>query len=350
MKIPNSLTLLKQSTSSNTAVNSKFKYKNAKVLTATAKQSTAVASPRVIIKAVDLSADLVRLRDSDSSPVFAIPRSAIKPKDVIRSSPTNISPTIAESLGSKITAGSLAPKETSTFPAFIPRDVDPTVLRPRETPITGFIPFFDAPILTPQEETQESAPIPLPGLNVTSSMSQSEAIVFGNASYLLMPLNPEMSESWTGAELKKESKPRIVAVIAENVVNGYPQQNCVVFKKVTSPGVFVTKYTIYRKAVFRDREFIKIKELFSDDLTLPEQYVPVVRAASISPKNAFIYIDREISRNATYVYKIEVSWVSKLVDTSSVITEEEVDNEDVATDGDAASFVFIPGALGKFRL
>jgi hypothetical protein len=280
------------------AINSnKITFKNTKILAATANLSLASGvTVKNVIKAVDVAKDSARIID--------------KPK-------------IAATISPRLTPA-LTPRTTLPEQLDIIKEAEKIIKNPGITfftsstqtrplipllPPSSFVPFFTSSLNTGSIKPA-SLPIPIDGIFTSSSLNLSEQSIFGLASYLTVPINPEMSEKSTGLELRKWEKPRVVAVVAENVLNGYPGSNAVVFKKLTSNRAQVSKYTLYRKSVFKDREFQRIAQLSSEQLTVPEKYVDIVSSLGYNVKDTFVFVDNYIPINSTYVYKIEVEWIS----------------------------------------
>lgn len=300
----------------NVSVNtSKSKFKNTKVLASTANNMLKNSVPvKSIVKATDARRDSIRISDAQ------------KIRPVAQSPQKNLSPAVQKTL--EEAGRTFFPTEGVKFftssaqsgPLFIPITPPAGGFLPvggqNGSPQQGFIPpppgsftpFFTASAQS--ESTGSTGMVPLAGVYTSGSFNAEEQSIFGLTSLLMLPLNPEMSEKTTGLELRKWEKPRVTAVIAENVRNGYPANNVVIFKKLTSNRANVSKYIIYRKTVFRDREFQKIAELSNEQLTLPQSYVDLVKSLGYNTKDSFVLIDRNISINATYVYKIEVEWTS----------------------------------------
>lgn len=279
--------------------NNKISFKNTKILESAAK-SILKNSPTIknVIKAVDITKDSARIGDGSAKrlPSFTL-NADIKPISNLKN--VNLTKNI-ELLKNNTKFSGVSFFSSSQNRTLISSGIS-----------RNFIPFFDVPLLQDQIKKNEDLNSEDNDLvAISSSFSVVEQDIFGLESLLMIPLNPEVSEKTTGVELKKWEKPRVVATIAENIRNGYPSSNAVVFKKLTSNRAQVSRYTIYRKSVFKDKEFVKIAELTNEQVSVAEKYIDTVKELGYNTKDVFVFVDNFIPINATYVYKIEVEWVS----------------------------------------
>jgi hypothetical protein len=268
---------------SNVYVNPSFSYQNPQITQALAKQTiTVLPEVKSIIRLVDTAADSERIADVSLAPAAR-------------------------------TTVPVVPVPIASAP--LPPPVVQAVLIPapsEESPTSGYniIPFFFPTTTVPETASPTPPPRSITPISAESSLAPGEAEIFGLISFIDFPINVEIAEKTTGLELTKFEKPRVLAIVNDDIRNGTPNQNLVLFKKLTSNRARITKYTILRKEVFKDREFKKALELQSDQLSVLDKHKHFVAATGHDPKDVFIYIDKEVKPNNTYVYKIEVSWVS----------------------------------------
>lgn len=292
----------------NVYVNPNLTFKNTKVLAATAKQN-AVVLPKIksIVRLVNTSSDNERIGGlTPITPQRVDTGAGLTPP----SSRTAISgegsePTVLTVPLTPLVGLPFVPISQSLTVPLAPLPGAPFV--PIPTPLP-FVPFGGAIPTTPLGGLP---PASIPGpLTVTSSLAPGDGTVFGTRSFVDFPVNLEIAEQTTGLQLTKNEKPRILAIINEDLRDGYPNKNIVILKKLTSTRARVIKYSIFRKHVFKDRQFKKVLELQTDQLSIPEKYRHFVEESGLNEKVVFMYVDADVKPNNTYVYKVEVNWIS----------------------------------------
>jgi hypothetical protein len=288
MKILKDMKIVKSSAGL-TTVNPKFSFSNSAVLSsqADANKSSPVIS-RNVTKIVDPFVDSKRFADLTSRIV-----------------PSNPTPTK--------TFSPLSPSLEPRVPV-----VTPANSRSPLTPISGNV-------VQPTTSPALNQPTTSPALNqpttltVQTQISPAERSIFGSGSFLGMTgLN--LDESYTGQPMNKDSKCKILAIIAEDIVDGYPKSNVLIFKKSESESVQPKLYTILRKNLFSDREYSKLIEIKPEDTSFPDEYSYLLEDFEISEKNVFAVKDASLKANTTYIYKIRVSWSSKVSPPSNPTT------------------------------
>lgn len=117
-------------------------------------------------------------------------------------------------------------------------------------------------------------------------------------------------EEFSGEELKTAEKPKIMAVVSREITNGFPKSNIIFVKGISSPRVLVEKYSIYRKRIFLDRVFTKVKELTLEDVHSPMnlEHEKILKKTGMSTSSIFSYEDFDIDPTHVYAYKISVKW------------------------------------------
>lgn len=149
-----------------------------------------------------------------------------------------------------------------------------------------------------------------PIINIVPTSTDQDSIYFGENSYLMIPINQELSEKTTGLELERWEKPGIISVISEISSFGYSTANIIFVKKLISSRAAVKKYKIFRKDVFKESDYKVIKELTPEEISLSPKYISAITSIGFSKGQVFSYEDRDIKKHSTYIYKIEVSWIS----------------------------------------
>lgn len=158
-------------------------------------------------------------------------------------------------------------------------------------------------------------PVQLEPLSLApGKVSDSEVNIFGLESLLKLPVNPESSEHSSGLSLEKWEKPRILAVVAQQIKDGYQEKNTIIFRKVISNRTRVENYTILKKNIFKEKSEFKVAARLSTlymnlDAVKPE-HIEYINQMGYNPKECFVYEDPWISPNSAYAYKIEIEWVS----------------------------------------
>lgn len=155
---------------------------------------------------------------------------------------------------------------------------------------------------TPVSSSNDIIPVP--------TSADEDSVFFGANSFLNIPINPEFSEKIVGLELLKWEKPKIICVGSEFITSGYPTNNLIFIKKLTSPRASLKKYTIYKKDVFRDRNFSVLVELSSEQISMPAKYTDMVAQMGFSATDVFMFEDKDLRKNTNFIYKVECVWIS----------------------------------------
>lgn len=292
----------------NVYVNPNLSFKNTKVLAASAKQN-AVVLPKIksVVRLVNTTTDNERI--SGLTPVVP-QRIDTGTTPTPPSSRTTISGEGSEPTVFTLPLGPVAGLPFVPIPQPVPVQALPLPGLPF-VPIPASLPFVPFGPPAPTTPLGGLPPVSIPGpLSVTSSLAPGDSAIFGVRSFIDFPVNLEIAEQTSGLQLTKNEKPRILAIINEDVREGYPNKNIVILKKLISNRARVIKYSILRKHVFKDRQFKKVLELQTDDLSIPEKYRHFLKETGIDEKSVFMYIDTDVKPNNTYVYKIEVNWTS----------------------------------------
>lgn len=284
-----------------TSVNSKFKFKNEKILSSVASSNKSQSTQaKNATKRVDQAADIKRIIGPDKPKISPSLANAIKnvpivPKqntiDIVRniqtssiivSGPTGFSPYYDDKPPPVITKSTPA----STGAEFVP----PTgTLRPTSLPTS--LPTSDSAI------------------SLHTKISAEDLSVFRSGSFLTSGPS-ETDEKTIGRSLHWLHKPRVLSIVAENIVDGYAKSNLLVIKKVSAPNASIIKYTIWRKNLFKERIFLKLVELTSEDLVIPNQYLGMIEEMGIDSSKVFLVKDSAIKKNTSYAYKVQVDWVA----------------------------------------
>lgn len=125
----------------------------------------------------------------------------------------------------------------------------------------------------------------------------------------------DIEESWTGIPLDPSEKPRIIAIMASNIVDGFPKKNALFIKKFISDKGLPKSYKILRKKVFEESSFQELITIDNDRLPIPEEYKEVVDTLPYSNNQIMVYEDKTIENNNVYLYRVHLIWDN--------LTEEE---------------------------
>jgi hypothetical protein len=163
--------------------------------------------------------------------------------------------------------------------------------------------------------SKPASPTTLEPLKLAASkIVSSEINIFGVESLLKLPVNPEAAEYSSGISLEKWEKPRVLAVIAQQVNDGYQQKNTLICKKLISNRTKVESYKILKKNIFKEKSEFKIaahvNSLYMNIDAISQDHIDYIKQLGYNPKECFIYEDPWISPNSAYAYKIEIEWVS----------------------------------------
>lgn len=290
----------------NVAVNSTFNYKNSRVLSSMARAGQPPPAPiKNISKVTNPVMDSKRIADlnpeKSNKNIFsklgpsAIP-SIKKAMDTLAATP-QFKEAVKTAVNSAGTGGFTIGGPTGMAP-IIPDGVIFTGSTSRFSP-DGAIP--------------QSAPIPLPpvldapGIRTFSLLDESDKDIFKPGSFLDAKSNL-VDEQSVGILMKKNEKPRILAIISENIQGGYPTANTIVIKK-PPVNVTITNVVILRKSLFRERLFSKIGEFDIDNLNTSADLITFVESLGFSSNSVISVRDTTIKPNATYVYKVQITWV-----------------------------------------
>lgn len=254
------------STAGYTAVNPKYAFSNTKVLSAVA-QTTKVSLPeiRTTIKA---------------TPATAIPSTQANKPTVPRLSPLSTAPVL--------------PARQDVSPLVIPTTrVQPSLSGSAAPPRVMSLPSVSSGFPTP-----------------LSSIASTDRRIFGSGSFLTA-FGSTLGESTIGQILRDDSKCKIVAILSENILEGYPKSNLLVIKKSESPTVQPQTYTILRKSLFRDTEYSKLVELRASDVSFKQEYAYILEDLGFTDKQVFTIRDNHIEKDMSYIYKVQLSWTLK---------------------------------------
>lgn len=291
----------------NVAVNSKFNYKNSRVLSSMAGAGQAAPTPtKNVAKITNPIMDSKRIADlnpdkSNKNIFSKLGPSAIpaikKATEVLAATPQfkESVRTAISSVGSPVPGGFTIGGPTGMAP-----------ITPDGVIFTGSTSRF-----SPDGAVPLSAPIPpsapTPGIRTLSALNEADKDIFRPGSYLDSKSNL-IDEQSIGVILKKNEKPRILAIISENIQNGYPTANTVIIKKPPI-NVTVTSVTVLRKSLFKERLFSKIGEFDIENLDTPQDLIDFVQSIGYSANSVITVRDTTVKPNATYVYKVQINWI-----------------------------------------
>lgn len=124
------------------------------------------------------------------------------------------------------------------------------------------------------------------------------------------PSTSVLEEENLGLRLKEEEKPKIVAMLGENInSSGFPTQNTIIIKKINSNKYLIKKLDILRKNIFDETSYTTIASLTGGQLILHGRlYKFVKKKLKLEPKQLISYVDTSITSNKVYAYKISVEY------------------------------------------
>lgn len=277
-----------------TQVNSKFKFSNTKLLTSISNlNKNTTESLKNVVKIVDSEEDAARTKQ-----VFN--------PSVIETSIKNLSnkPKLPETV--QIRQNSSLNLPPVAFSPISPPRLPPTNLSgARTTSLAGILPPVGV---------GGSSLTPTTSISIFSGIYDLEKSIFKSGTFL--NASNQIDEIVVGRKPSIEESCRIIAVIEDSIKNGYPKSNIVFFKKFNSSRGYATKYTIYRKDLFREFFFRKLAVLDPSSIRTPANYDIFLQDIGYTPSETFIIQDFLIRNDAVYVYKIETEWVLSATPTN----------------------------------
>lgn len=170
--------------------------------------------------------------------------------------------------------------------------------------------------------------IPLSGTTTASSQDSSEftVVIHQNPTQtapvrqtsITAPSAAANSDSFTGQVLSDAERPSIVSIYSSNIVDGIPLQNIIFIRALHSQNKKALKYSILKKDVLKNEEFIKIFEQTSDKMPSAFQYSDILQKNEFLLNSDYAIVDKDIKKNKIYIYKLKIEWANK--------TSEEIIN------------------------
>lgn len=299
------------SSSGTTMVNAKFNFANQRLLSSMASSDkTEKSKTKTVSKIVDRKADAARVSVAKS--VTSLSSTAIATIKSPEKIPGLIPLDVQEKLVI-IDGGSRLSPSVAKLP--IPPSLKP-ILPPGSlpsSPTTATPPAVESSATT---VSAEGVPPPIleesPGrISVFSAVTEAEKLIFKPGSSLSSALSGD--EKFSGKRLTENEKPKLLAVVEEGIKDGYPKSNAILFRKLKTNRGYATKYTIFRKDLFREFLFKKLAVLDPSTLIVPNQYKDLVVELEEQESDVFVIRDLLIRKDAVYAYKIEVEWASTAV-------------------------------------
>lgn len=291
------------SSSGTTSVNTKFSFTNKRLLSSMASaDKSGKSNSKNVHKVVNAAADMARSIKSPSK--TALPAAAaisitkspnnifVEPKDGIARLPRLPAPAAAAASRNGADAIVIPPeiKEEITRKAIKDANINfSSSLRTQTTIVPGLI--------TPESD----------GINVLSLISPKDTSIFRAGSFLVSTTSGD--EKFVGEKLKQNEKPRVLSVIEENIKDGYPKSNALIIRRLVTDRGYATKYTIYRKDMFKEFLFKKLTVLESDKLFVPDVYKDYIVELQEKESDVFVIKDLLVRNDTVYIYKVEVDWV-----------------------------------------
>lgn len=116
------------------------------------------------------------------------------------------------------------------------------------------------------------------------------------------------TESFTGLELQQSEKPYIAATLAAEIANCFAKKNVIFVRKFTSDRGISEKYTLLRKRIFWEGEFVEIASMEGSSFIVPEKYKKHVEIIGLPEDRLIIFEDADIQPNEVYIYKVVLDW------------------------------------------
>lgn len=135
----------------------------------------------------------------------------------------------------------------------------------------------------------------------------------GHGSVNAPTIEPNAS-SYTGEVLQESEKPYILGIFSQNIVSGMPQRNLLFIKAINSKTKKATRYTLRKKDLFLNTDFVNIYDAKVEELVPISKYQDVVAQNPTLQEANFVIEDSSLSKNSVYVYKLYIEWVNMAAD------------------------------------
>lgn len=180
-----------------------------------------------------------------------------------------------------------------------------TTIHPTTTPTVGPTRLFVLP----------------PPTSVSVSITPLISTSTPPATFIAAPMRPTVAtfssyplgqaEETSGTSLQDDEKPKILAIIAEDINSGLPTKNILILKRLTSRNRFSeNEYKILRKNVFQSGSmFETIKHISASFNSISDDLYNII-SSSVSPAKDDIFTveDTSLLSHTSYVYKLELDF------------------------------------------
>lgn len=157
--------------------------------------------------------------------------------------------------------------------------------------------------------TQENREVQIETKNVTAdNTGQREPI--NNTDQNLIP-DEEKIRFVPKDKVKEIYKPVILGIVSENINKGIATRNVVIIKKPKTSEIVIKSMKILRKDLFTRDEFVSVGEVNLNQVKIDPRYLGVIGALNekYSPSDLTAFIDTELERNRSYLYKIKMEFL-----------------------------------------
>ncbi len=163
------------------------------------------------------------------------------------------------------------------------------------------------PISSPSSAPATPAPV-ITSVGTITPVAETSSTRVGTAQS--RATRADLKETEIGFVLEDGEKPVIEMIISGDLTSqGFPQSNTLFIKRLQSSRVRVRKYSIFRKNVFADLQYKKIKEIEVGQAVVELKYEQLVR--DLLHKHPYDYLsftDIDLIPNAVYAYKLRVDY------------------------------------------
>lgn len=158
--------------------------------------------------------------------------------------------------------------------------------------------------------TTSPAIAPVSSITPVSSVATTTPSATTTGTAQSRAVRADLKETEIGFALADDEKPVIKVILSGDLTNtGFPRSNTLLIQRLQSQRVKVKKYSIFRKNVFQDLEYVKIQEIEVGDAVVEEKYISILKQLlQANPYDYFSFTDTEIVPNAVYAYKLRVDY------------------------------------------
>jgi hypothetical protein len=144
---------------------------------------------------------------------------------------------------------------------------------------------------------------------VSSTPAEDEEIFFPETTTdFIAPANDEV---FSGERLQDSEKPKIVATIGSDIVNGVPQKTYILFSQLNSLNKKALKYSLMRKCLLTETSFSIISETLIQNLQSPLNLLEYKNNKEFLVSANAVIVDEHLQKDNIYIYKLKVDWVPK---------------------------------------